>query len=42
MVLTQPVTVSTEAIKRFRRVYSANARPIQPLNGRVVRVSAQP
>jgi carbonic anhydrase len=42
MVLTQPVTVSADAIKRFRRVYSANARPIQPLNGRVVRVSAQP
>lgn len=42
MVLTQPVTVSPDAIKRFRRLYSANARPIQPLNGRVIRVSAKP
>lgn len=39
MVLTQPVTVSAEAIRRFRRRFPANARPVQPLNGRTVRVS---
>jgi carbonic anhydrase len=39
MVLTQPITVSAGAIKQFRQLYSANARPVQPLNGRVVRVS---
>lgn len=39
MVLTQPVTVSPEAIRNLRRLYPANARPVQPLNGRVVRVS---
>lgn len=39
MVLARPVTVAPEAIKRFRKLYAANARPIQPLNGRVVRVS---
>lgn len=39
MVLTQPVTVSPAAIRRFRALYRANARPVQPLNGRVVRVS---
>lgn len=39
MVLAEPVTVSPKAIKEFRRLYSANARPVQPLNGRVVRVS---
>ena len=39
MVLKQPVTVSPQAIARFRGLYEANARPVQPLNGRVVRVS---
>jgi carbonic anhydrase len=39
MVLAQPVTVSPEAIRRFRKLYSSNARPVQPLNGRLVRVS---
>jgi len=39
MVLTQPVKVSAEAIRRFRQLYPANARPVQPLNGRVVRIS---
>lgn len=39
MVLTQPVTVSADGIKRFRQLYAANARPVQPLNGRTVRVS---
>jgi carbonic anhydrase len=39
MVLKEPVTVSPAAIARFRTHYAANARPVQPLNGRVVRVS---
>lgn len=39
MVLKQPVSVSAQSIKAFRAVYAANARPVQPLNGRVVRVS---
>ncbi len=39
MVLKQPVTVSAAAIRKFRALYAANARPVQPLNGRVVRVS---
>lgn len=39
LVLKQPVTVSAAAIRKFRALYAANARPIQPLNGRVVRVS---
>lgn len=41
MVLAQPVTVSPEAIRTFRRLYPANARPVQPLNGRAVRVSQE-
>jgi carbonic anhydrase len=39
MVLMQPVTVSIGAIRQFRRLFPANARPVQPLNGRTVRVS---
>jgi carbonic anhydrase len=39
MVLTQPVLVSADAIRNLRRLYPANARPVQPLNGRVVRLS---
>jgi len=39
MVLTEPVTVSAGSIRQFRRLFPANARPVQPLNGRMVRVS---
>lgn len=39
MVLKQPVRLGAEQIKAFRRLYNANARPIQPLNGRVVQES---
>lgn len=39
MVLARPVTASPAAIRRFRALYRSNARPVQPLNGRVVRVS---
>ena len=38
-VLKTPAQVSAEQIARFGRVYAANARPVQPLNGRVVQVS---
>lgn len=40
MVMTTPVTISPRAIREFRRLYPANARPVQPLNGRTVRVSS--
>jgi carbonic anhydrase len=39
MVLADPVPLSAKAIQGFRRLYAANARPVQPLNDRVVRVS---
>lgn len=39
MVLRHPVTVTPRAIAEFRGLYAVNARPVQPLNGRVVRVS---
>ena len=37
MVLKQPVQISTEQLRLFSQLYPANARPVQPLNGRVVR-----
>lgn len=39
MVLKEPVKVSPQQIKAFRQLYNANARPLQPLNGRVVKES---
>jgi len=39
MVLKQPVKLSAQQIQRFRQMFSFNARPIQPLNGRVVKES---
>jgi carbonic anhydrase len=38
-VLKQPAELSTGQIAAFRRLYRMNARPVQPLNGRVVEVS---
>lgn len=38
-VLKQPVELSKGQIAAFRRLYPMNARPVQPLNGRVVQVS---
>ncbi len=38
-VLKTPVPVSAAQIGRFGHVYAHNARPLQPLNGRVVRAS---
>lgn len=39
MVLKQPVDISATHIRAFRQLYAANARPVQPLHDRVVRVS---
>lgn len=39
MVLKTPVRLGAEQIKAFRRLFNANARPVQPLNGRVVQES---
>ncbi|HMF12974.1 MAG TPA: carbonic anhydrase family protein [Gemmataceae bacterium] len=39
-VLKQPVTLSQQQLDAFRKLYPRNARPTQPLNGRVVRESA--
>jgi len=39
MVMKQPITLGAEQIKAFRRVFNANARPIQALNGRVIQES---
>jgi len=35
-VLKQPVEISAEQIATFKQLYPMNARPVQPLNGRVV------
>lgn len=40
MVLKQPVTLSAAQLQAFRQLYHANARPVQPLNGRVVQESS--
>ncbi|PKO28059.1 MAG: carbonate dehydratase [Betaproteobacteria bacterium HGW-Betaproteobacteria-9] len=37
MVMKQPVTVSREQLKLFAQLFPMNARPVQALNGRVVR-----
>lgn len=38
-VLVHPGHLSKAQVDRFGRIYSHNARPVQPLNGRVVQVS---
>lgn len=37
MVMKQPVTVSTEQIAIFHRLYPMNARPVQPMSGRLIK-----
>lgn len=37
LVMKQPVTISNAQYKLFTQLYPANARPVQPLNGRPVR-----
>ncbi len=39
MVLAAPVEASAEQIARFRALYSNDARPVQPVNGRTIRLS---
>jgi carbonic anhydrase len=39
IVLRMPVQISRGQIERFGRIYPLNARPVQPLNGRVVKVT---
>ncbi|GAB3361837.1 MULTISPECIES: carbonic anhydrase [Giesbergeria] len=39
MVLKKPVALGHEQIKAFRRLFNANARPVQPLNGRIIKES---
>lgn len=38
-VLKTPVELSASQIAAFKKLYKMNARPVQPLNGRVVQVS---
>lgn len=38
-VLKRPIEVSESQIEAFRKLFPANARPVQPLNGREVRES---
>lgn len=37
MVLKQPMTISKEQLAVFKRFFPMNARPVQPLHGRLVR-----
>ncbi len=39
MVLKQPVQVAAEQVAIFSRVYRNNARPLQPVNGRLIKES---
>ena len=39
MVLKRPIALGSGQIKAFRRLFNANARPVQPLNGRVIKES---
>lgn len=38
-ILRQPVQISSEQIEAFAKLYPDDARPVQPLNGRVVKES---
>ena len=37
LVLKQPVTLDADQLQRFTRLFPMNARPVQPVNGRLVR-----
>lgn len=39
MVLKNPIELGPEQIKAFRRIFNANARPLQATNGRVIKES---
>ncbi|UKO99961.1 carbonic anhydrase [Nostoc sp. UHCC 0870] len=40
-VLVEPITVSKEEISTFQKLYQVNARPIQPVNGRVIELHSK-
>jgi carbonic anhydrase len=40
-VLKTPVTVSKDQTTAFRKIYPLNNRPVQPLNGRKIRVGGE-
>ena len=35
----QPIEISSSQLAAFRQLYSMNARPVQPLNGRIIKAS---
>jgi len=37
MVLKQPTQISKEQLRLFQQLYPNNVRPVQPVNGRVIR-----
>jgi len=39
IVLKQPLELSAGQLAQFRKIFATNARPVQPLNGRVVQES---
>jgi carbonic anhydrase len=39
MVLKEPIALAPAQIAAFKKLIGSNARPIQPLNGRVVKES---
>ena len=40
IVLKQPLQLGANQIRAFQRIFKSNARPVQPLNGRIVEESA--
>ena len=39
LVMKQPLELSADQLARYKSIFSDNARPVQPLNGRMVRES---
>ena len=39
LVMQQPIAVSAQQLAVFSRLYSGNARPVQPVNGRLIKQS---
>jgi carbonic anhydrase len=37
--MKQPLELSADQLARYKGIFSDNARPVQPLNGRIVRES---
>jgi carbonic anhydrase len=42
LVMTSPITVSSEQIEAFQNLYEGNNRPLQPLNGRDLSLDSTP